>query len=46
VKLTIANAGHIAPYIAGKELALENGLPLGFAAESDYAESTFQLATG
>jgi sigma-B regulation protein RsbU (phosphoserine phosphatase) len=45
-KLTIANAGHIAPYVAGKELALENGLPLGLAAESDYAESTFQLAPG
>jgi serine phosphatase RsbU (regulator of sigma subunit) len=45
-KLTIANAGHIAPYVAGKELALENGLPLGLAAESDYTESTFQLAPG
>ncbi len=44
--LTIANAGHIAPYLAGKELPLENGLPLGFAAETAYAESTFQLAQG
>ena len=41
--LAIANAGHIAPYLAGIELALENGLPLGLAAESNYAESTFQL---
>ncbi len=32
--LTISNAGHIAPYLAGKELTLENGLPLGLAAES------------
>lgn len=44
--LTIANAGHIAPYLAGMELALENGLPLGLAAESNYVESTFQLADG
>jgi hypothetical protein len=44
--LTIANAGHIAPFLAGKELPLENSLPLGLAAESTYAESTFQLAPG
>jgi hypothetical protein len=44
--LTIANAGHIAPYLGGKELPLENGLPLGLAAESAYSESTFQLARG
>ncbi len=45
-KLTIANAGHIAPYLAGKELPLENGLPLGLAAETTYTESTFQLSQG
>ncbi len=44
--LTIANAGHIAPYLAGKELSLENGLPLGIAADTIYAESTFQLSPG
>jgi serine phosphatase RsbU (regulator of sigma subunit) len=44
--LTIANAGHIAPFLACKELPLENGLPLGLAAEASYAESTFQLAQG
>jgi len=43
-QLTVANAGHIAPYLAGNELPLENGLPLGLSAESTYAESTFQLA--
>jgi|GEM_PF-1311399 len=43
--LTIANAGHIAPYLAGKELPLENGLPLGISADTIYAESTFQLST-
>jgi hypothetical protein len=44
--LTIANAGHIAPYLGGKELPLENGLPLGLAAETSYAESSFRLAHG
>ncbi|HWE87163.1 MAG TPA: PP2C family protein-serine/threonine phosphatase [Terracidiphilus sp.] len=44
--LTAANAGHIAPYLAGKELSLENGLPLGLNTESTYPESTFQLAPG
>jgi hypothetical protein len=43
-KLTIANAGHIAPYLEGKELPLENGLPLGLSADTTYAESSFQLA--
>ena len=45
-KLTIANAGHIAPFVAGRELPLENGLPLGLAAETTYAESFFQLEQG
>jgi hypothetical protein len=42
--LTMANAGHIAPYLNGKELPLENGLPLGLSAATTYAESIFQLA--
>jgi serine phosphatase RsbU (regulator of sigma subunit) len=41
--LTVANAGHISPYLNGKELPLENGLPLGISAATTYAESTFQL---
>jgi len=45
-KLTIANAGHIAPYTAGKELPLENGLPLGLAADTTYAECFFHLEPG
>jgi hypothetical protein len=45
-KLTIANAGHIAPYVAGKELLLENGLPLGLAANTTYTECCFQLEPG
>jgi hypothetical protein len=42
--LTIANAGHIPPYIGGKELQFESGLPLGISADTIYAESTFQLS--
>ena len=42
-KFTAANAGHLAPYLDGKELPLENGLPLGLAADAHYAESSFPL---
>ena len=42
--LTVANAGHIAPYLDGKELPLENGLPLGLSASTTYVESVFHLA--
>lgn len=38
-----ANAGHLSPWIEGKEFSLENGLPLGLAATSTYAESSFRL---
>jgi hypothetical protein len=41
--LIAANAGHLAPYVDGKELPLENGLPLGLAADAQYVESLFQL---
>ena len=43
-KLTIANAGHLSPYLGGRELPLENGLPLGLIAETLYVDSTFQMA--
>jgi phosphoserine phosphatase RsbU/P len=41
-----ANAGHLTPYRNGEEVAMESGLPLGIAAESDYAEAAFTLAPG
>ncbi len=41
--ITIANAGHLAPYVDGAELQIENGLPLGLGAEAVYPESTFEL---
>jgi hypothetical protein len=42
-KVTAANAGHLAPYLKCREMALESGLPLGLSATAVYAESTTQL---
>ena len=43
---TVANAGHLAPYLGAQELRVDNGLPLGLAAESVYTESSFHLDAG
>ena len=42
----VANAGHLAPYLAGEELAVENGLPLGISADTDYPEVRVPLPVG
>ncbi len=42
-KVTIANAGHLPPYLNGEELAVPHGLPLGVADEDTYAEKTWLL---
>lgn len=44
--VTAANAGHIAPYIAADEAAIDNGLPLGLSADSVYSETTLRIAPG
>jgi Stage II sporulation protein E (SpoIIE) len=44
--LTAANAGHIAPYANGKELGVDNGLPLGITAAAAYCNSTLHLEHG
>lgn len=44
--LTVANAGHIAPYLNGKELTTDNGLPLGLSPESVYLETTCRIERG
>jgi Serine phosphatase RsbU, regulator of sigma subunit len=44
--LKVANAGHLAPYCNGMEIDLENGLPLGIAANTSYVESSLRLAPG
>lgn len=41
--LTVANAGHLAPYLQGTELEVTNGLPLGLSEDSVYPESVFTL---
>jgi hypothetical protein len=42
--VTAANAGHLPPYIDGNEFLLENGLPLGLSADSNYSETNLLLA--
>jgi len=42
----IANAGHLSPYIDGRELELPGALPLGIAAEGDYELMRFSLSPG
>jgi sigma-B regulation protein RsbU (phosphoserine phosphatase) len=44
--LTLANAGHLAPYLNGREVTLECGLPLGIVADAVYPETTVHLAPG
>jgi sigma-B regulation protein RsbU (phosphoserine phosphatase) len=45
-EVTIANAGHLAPYCNGKEMQIEADLPLGIFAEQQYTESTIRLEPG
>jgi len=40
------NAGHLAPYADGKEIAVEPGLPLGLEAQSEYPETRLLLPPG
>ncbi|HEY1900924.1 MAG TPA: PP2C family protein-serine/threonine phosphatase [Terracidiphilus sp.] len=42
----IANAGHLAPYVDGRELELENGLPLGIVLEVSYSDTAFTIMPG
>jgi serine phosphatase RsbU (regulator of sigma subunit) len=43
---TIANAGHLAPYLDGRELNVGNGLPLGIAADIEYSDVDFSVMPG
>ena len=42
-KLTIANAGHLPPYLNGEELSVHPGLPLGIACGHAYLETDHDL---
>lgn len=44
--VTVANAGHLAPYLCNRELAIDNGLPLGLSASAVYSETSIQLPAG
>ncbi len=44
--LTLANAGHLAPYRNGQELLTSPALPLGLDPSAVFAEETYQLAPG
>jgi len=43
--VTVANAGHLPPYLNGNEIDVSPGLPLGLVAGS-YPEGSFQLKEG
>jgi hypothetical protein len=45
-RMVIANAGHIPPWRNGVELECGDNLPLGIAANVDYAEHSIHLAPG
>ena len=42
-EILLSNAGHLAPYLDGRELPLEAGLPLGIVPGIEYAQADFQL---
>ncbi len=43
--LTLANAGHLPPYVDGVELDCENGLPLGLVQDAQYPECVRRLSS-
>lgn len=43
---SISNAGHLAPYLEGRELELANGLPLGIATDIEYTDQAFAVTPG
>ena len=45
-RVTIASAGHPAPYCDGREIEMEAGLPLGLVSEVVYNAREFQLELG
>jgi hypothetical protein len=40
---TLANAGHLPPYLNGKELPMEGALPLGMIENAEFSAMRFQL---
>jgi len=44
--VTIANAGHLSPYLDGREIELPGALPLGIVSGASYETTQFQIAPG
>jgi phosphoserine phosphatase RsbU/P len=44
--LTVANAGHLPPYLNGNDMAVDGSLPLGVLEHMDYEISIAELAPG
>ena len=44
--VTIANAGHLSPYLDGREVALPGALPLGVVSGAEYETTECTLAAG
>jgi hypothetical protein len=42
--VTLANAGHLPPYLNGKELPMEGALPLGMIPNAEFSVMRFELA--
>jgi serine phosphatase RsbU (regulator of sigma subunit) len=45
-ELTVASAGHPAPYCEGREVEVSSGLPLGVVAEAEWQETRILLQPG
>ena len=44
--ITLANAGHLPPYLSGREFQLEASLPLGLIPQTQYSEEAIHLQPG
>jgi hypothetical protein len=44
--VTLANAGHLSPYLNGKEMEMEGALPMGVVAGADFHVQHFTLEPG
>jgi serine phosphatase RsbU (regulator of sigma subunit) len=45
-RLTLANAGHLPPYLNGKEIPFPGSVPLGLADSADYAQTSLETSVG
>ena len=45
-KVTLANAGHIPPYLNGEPVAMEGSLPLGMIEDAEFSVLRFQIEEG